>query len=43
MKDLESRRFERQPFVGANKGLWGVVCGGALQLVEIWWHEFVNK
>ena len=45
VKDLESWRFERKPFVRANRGivgccrfLWG--CGRALTLVEIWWHEF---
>ena len=38
VKDLESRRFERKPFVGANRGIVGVVglyvCGGVLPLVE---------
>ena len=47
-KDLESWRFECQPFVRRNRGIVG--CGwllrgwgGALPLVQIWSHEFVKK
>ena len=41
MKDVESRRFEHQPFIKANRGIMGCCtrfiweCGGALPLVEI--------
>ena len=46
VKDLESWRFERsvranREIVGCCKSIWE--CGGALPLVEIWWHKFVNK
>jgi len=27
--------------VGCSRFIWE--CGGALPLLEIWWHEFVNK
>ena len=42
VNDLESCRYEGQPFVRANRGIVGVVGfyagvhGGALPLVEIW-------
>ena len=47
MKDVESGRFERQPFIKANRGIMGCCtrfiweCGGALPLVEI--HGDMNN
>ena len=48
VKDLESWRFERLPFVRANRGIVGC-CWFYEDMEElcyrwkIWWHEFVNK
>ena len=46
-KQIEKLGFERSPFVRANRGIMGCCwfigeCRGALPLLEIWSHEFVN-
>jgi len=48
VKDSESWRFERQPFVRANRGTVGCCRpiwerGGAQPIAETWWPESANK
>ena len=43
MKDLEADVSSISPSSERIEELWGFVGRGALPLVEIWSHEFVNK